>query len=937
MKNSGFKNKRRLANTMVLVLCLFFGAAYSADIVKTWYDETSGQSDFNGFSFPESSLPAGMVWKKVTIRQYWVDCVNTTVYLDAVNNRKNNLINDGKGTENFTWTENIPEKFGRTLLNVNGRISHVGWGVNGCYRAAKCSVSVTASYGSVSNNRYVREWWDETLGWSNITHLDFPHNMLPSGKEWKKATVVISEVSSLAAGDIYLKINNKAIDHAGITHKGGTIVFDNIDAVCDISVDGHLSGSAPDMGKAKITVTAEYGDISNTNCVFKIWGDETTGLSNINLEFPGALLPAGHEWRKIRMVVFSKCANGDVYTEQKDGEYDWVFRHDEISPGSYSVTDTNIAGTGKLCITGHISHVPDVCSASSAVAGIAVWLEHGPKRKSLSGSIILCHGLTDVFNSFKHFANYARYRGFTVYGTDVPGCGTLAERAEVLAHYIADTLAQVPDATLLAVGHSMGGLDLRYIVAQAYMSSLNTSISDVYLRAARKLKKVFTIATPHQGNVSGDYYTALFGSLKDTCPAVSDLSDKSTAFRNSTFPYSTFQAPVGRPIPFLAFRFKTDPDGLSNSDCVVNIGSQKWPNAPVYPKIFQGRHCDNYVCQLPHASSCVNELSQVKILEIILTDTVEHLEGDSLAAYWSFNKASGDTAYDFSANGYHGNISGDASRQSGKSGNALYFDGSDDYVKVPYSPLLNPRFFTLSVWAKVQGASNSWRSVITSRYQEKNGKQSGYVIYAGEDNHWRAVIGNGAGWSSAIGDSIINDAWTYIAVTYDGKALKLYINGDLITSKKTTSFMANGKSPLRIGAGRTESNPNFFYKGAIDEVRVFNKALSSDIIHKLYNSGIVSVIGKTGLYSVQENFGVNITSNPFNPNIKIRLNLPDDEKVSVRIYRVSGELVAELFDGKIPQGHHTLLWSAGQAASGLYLYRINYGQNIYTGKIPILR
>jgi sugar lactone lactonase YvrE len=155
-------------------------------------------------------------------------------------------------------------------------------------------------------------------------------------------------------------------------------------------------------------------------------------------------------------------------------------------------------------------------------------------------------------------------------------------------------------------------------------------------------------------------------------------------------------------------------------------------------------------------------------------------------------------------------------------GNALDFDDSDDYVEIPYNADLNPAIFTVSLWTKIEGGLNTNRSPLTSR----GSSLSGYFIYAGSSNKWEFIVGNGT-WQWMFGEDVVLNQWTHLAMTYDGTQMKAYING-ILQNSLTTSFSQNTTSPLRIGAGQTESTPSFIFNGKVDEVRIYNIALSTE-------------------------------------------------------------------------------------------------------------
>lgn len=171
-----------------------------------------------------------------------------------------------------------------------------------------------------------------------------------------------------------------------------------------------------------------------------------------------------------------------------------------------------------------------------------------------------------------------------------------------------------------------------------------------------------------------------------------------------------------------------------------------------------------------------------------------------------------------------------------QSGNALDFNGSTDYVEVPYDAALNPSEFTIEAWARVEGGNGYFRSVITSR----NGSpESGFIIYATSGNFWSFWTGNGSPWYNLNGPAITLNAWTHVAATYSAGTMEFFINGSSVGTLPAPNFAVNPNRPLRIGAGVTENPINYFFNGQIDEVRVWNVARTEAQIQSTMNTGII--------------------------------------------------------------------------------------------------
>jgi hypothetical protein len=188
-------------------------------------------------------------------------------------------------------------------------------------------------------------------------------------------------------------------------------------------------------------------------------------------------------------------------------------------------------------------------------------------------------------------------------------------------------------------------------------------------------------------------------------------------------------------------------------------------------------------------------------------------------------------ATDMSTNSNDGTIYGASTTtdRHGFTSRALLFDGSNDYIQAAYSSAISSSNFSYSLWAKPTQTTSSFGSPITFR---NNGK--GFNLYKKPNNTWSYWIGNG-GWL-ALGSRSITLSWTALAFTYDGTNHKAYENGSHVAST-SSSYLLNQSKPLRIGAGATESNsPNYYFNGAIDEVRIYNRSLSATEISALYST-----------------------------------------------------------------------------------------------------
>jgi hypothetical protein len=85
-------------------------------------------------------------------------------------------------------------------------------------------------------------------------------------------------------------------------------------------------------------------------------------------------------------------------------------------------------------------------------------------------------------------------------------------------------------------------------------------------------------------------------------------------------------------------------------------------------------------------------------------------------------------------------------------------------------------------------------------------------------------------------------------------------------------------------------------------------------------------------YSLDQN-----SPNPFNPTTEIRFSVPEPASVRLEVFNVAGQRVAVLIEANLPAGYHTVMWDAGEMASGVYLYRLTAGEFMATKKMVLLK
>ena len=151
----------------------------------------------------------------------------------------------------------------------------------------------------------------------------------------------------------------------------------------------------------------------------------------------------------------------------------------------------------------------------------------------------------------------------------------------------------------------------------------------------------------------------------------------------------------------------------------------------------------------------------------------------------------------------------------------MSFNGSSGLVQVAASPSLGlSGAMTLSGWINPATSQSGWRTIVQRQLDA-------YFLNASNDSGALRPSGGAtlAGTTSWVGGTTPSPigAWTHIALTYDGSMLRLYVNGVQAATLAASGTIQASSSPLWIGGNQPYGE---YFNGLIDDVRVYNRALS---------------------------------------------------------------------------------------------------------------
>jgi len=203
-----------------------------------------------------------------------------------------------------------------------------------------------------------------------------------------------------------------------------------------------------------------------------------------------------------------------------------------------------------------------------------------------------------------------------------------------------------------------------------------------------------------------------------------------------------------------------------------------------------------------------------------------------LVAWWRAEGNAQDSVGD-----NNGTLAGGAGFASGVVGEAFSFNGTSSCVSIPDSPLLDSFTdrITIELWLKANQltANSDWESVVSKGNAaweiQTSARVKAAFFYLGGPNP-----------SHVDGSRNVNDGqWHHVAAVYDGTHIFLYVDGTLDASTPATGRITPNNYPMGVGynAQGVSGHPAYFFDGLVDEVSLYDRALSAREIAAIYRTG----------------------------------------------------------------------------------------------------
>lgn len=231
-------------------------------------------------------------------------------------------------------------------------------------------------------------------------------------------------------------------------------------------------------------------------------------------------------------------------------------------------------------------------------------------------------------------------------------------------------------------------------------------------------------------------------------------------------------------------------------------------------------------------------------LFVILEGLSYAIDPASAMGIWLFNDRN-DVGIDLSGNGNDGDVEGDPKWiEKGKFGGGLHFDATDDVIKVPMT--VDYDEITVMVWAQEEGSPVRPR-IVSNDHTDVSMKGFQLMYNTAGSGSWFDV-GNG---STRVGAQFAYLAkigeWYHFTGTYDGSTVRAYIDGEQMAEAGGLSGSI-GDSGIDVHIGTSTYAWSDAFKGVLDEVAIFNKALSEGDIQYIMENGLEKALSLVAVF-----------------------------------------------------------------------------------------
>ncbi|MEQ9264698.1 MAG: LamG-like jellyroll fold domain-containing protein [Balneolaceae bacterium] len=323
---------------------------------------------------------------------------------------------------------------------------------------------------------------------------------------------------------------------------------------------------------------------------------------------------------------------------------------------------------------------------------------------------------------------------------------------------------------------------------------------------------------------------------------------------------------------------------------------------------------------------------------------------DTLIAYYPFDG----NAIDSSGFNNNGIVFGSELTEDrfDRMNSAYYFDGSD-YIDFGSSDTIEfaREDFSISVWVKPTSSGKSQYQILRKGSDFVTDGEARWSLALDELGKIRMIFEDADQGDSTLvlygENSFLDDKWHHIGVVFDrDSTLRVYVDNQVeISSEKIVGYSGyvTNQEDFSMYAGRGNSGASqFSFVGAMDDIRIYSYALEDSAIRHLYSEGewpidSTGTFDEGNIYIPEEYLLYQNFPNPFNPSTTIKFDLPESGNVTLKVFDITGRLVANLVDETKTAGRYQVNFNASNLASGIYLYELRTNKYSSIKKFTLIK
>ncbi|MBD3375388.1 T9SS type A sorting domain-containing protein [candidate division KSB1 bacterium] len=362
----------------------------------------------------------------------------------------------------------------------------------------------------------------------------------------------------------------------------------------------------------------------------------------------------------------------------------------------------------------------------------------------------------------------------------------------------------------------------------------------------------------------------------------------------------------------------------------------------------------------------MKNISTLLAILLTLANTTHAQSPEShLVAHWSFDRDSAGTVIDESGNGLHGQW------ESGVYGNGVFnkaalIDSASGGIHIPAKGIQAPAAIagleqgSISVWFKYMSIEGMMLPIIYMGESKEDAPHNSLIIEVGHGNNpfnrklYFTIVNQRFCFDSNV--DLSENEWHHFVAVVSDQGNTGYLDGKLMTDRHYNlgsdstyhNFFTSVPSQdcLAIGYGRYGMDNRFFYfNGAIDEVRIYDAALSAQEAEALYREGATSlgILQPTRVHDsgeptrVQDFELMGNYPNPFNPATSIRFRLQRETRVRIDVFAADGRHLRTLADSYLSAGEQNIKFDGQGLSSGVYMYRVQSSRQDKWGKFLLMK